>query len=47
LIVDARALLTPSQQVERKLVALLGRTALPVSHFVAGGTLVRLPRRRS
>jgi hypothetical protein len=43
LIVDARGLLTPSEQVERKLVALLGRAPLPVSHLGAGGALAWLP----
>jgi hypothetical protein len=34
--------------VERKLVALLGRSALPVSHLVAvKGGVVRLPGRKS
>jgi hypothetical protein len=32
LIVDARALLTPAQMVERKLISLLKDKLLPVSH---------------
>jgi hypothetical protein len=33
LVPDARALLTPAQMVERKLVSLLKNASLPVSHL--------------
>lgn len=44
LITDTRAALTPAQQLEQKLIGMLQKTPLPLSHsWLLGGSLRRGP----